>query len=213
LSRDSYDGRASNPFSQNHYLYGNGNPLRFIDPSGHMTMIGLIGGIKNLGILATRTTISFGKRIGRAYKKKRWKIFKVELPSGYGFFEHTFIWAKNSKSKKGLGFHVSIEGNTIREKGVNLVKSARRNITVGGFFGVEKQPRINYFRGTTWPIEKATPITRLSPMAFKIWRYYATMNVREGASCNFAYNTNTNSCKHWTTRAIKMAKILTILPF
>jgi len=37
LTRDSYDGVASNPVTQNHYLYAHSNPLFYTDPSGYMS--------------------------------------------------------------------------------------------------------------------------------------------------------------------------------
>ena len=40
MSHDTYDGTAGNPITQNHYLYGNGNPIRFVDPSGYMALMG-----------------------------------------------------------------------------------------------------------------------------------------------------------------------------
>jgi len=35
LSRDSYDGTPADPLSQNRYLYARGNPVVYVDPSGH----------------------------------------------------------------------------------------------------------------------------------------------------------------------------------
>ena len=38
ISRDSYAGRRSDPLSLNLYTYCRNNPIRFIDPSGHITV-------------------------------------------------------------------------------------------------------------------------------------------------------------------------------
>jgi len=52
LSRDTYDGQANNPISQNHYAYANDNPLRYVDPSGHIgTMLEVISSM-NLRVMA-----------------------------------------------------------------------------------------------------------------------------------------------------------------
>jgi hypothetical protein len=41
LTRDSYDGKILDPISQNHYLYAGGNPVMYVDPSGHTSIIEL----------------------------------------------------------------------------------------------------------------------------------------------------------------------------
>jgi len=64
LSRDTYDGTANSPLSQNHYLYGNGNPVMFVDLSGNMSMINTTTLITGMGILATRV-ISMAPTIAR----------------------------------------------------------------------------------------------------------------------------------------------------
>ena len=38
ISRDSFAGRRSDPLSLNLYTYCRNNPIRFIDPSGHITV-------------------------------------------------------------------------------------------------------------------------------------------------------------------------------
>ncbi|OBZ18256.1 hypothetical protein A8L34_01320 [Bacillus sp. FJAT-27264] len=37
LNEDTYEGQIDNPLSLNLYTYVENNPLRYIDPSGHMT--------------------------------------------------------------------------------------------------------------------------------------------------------------------------------
>ncbi len=49
LSRDTYDGKTSDPLSQNHYLYAGGNPVMFVDPSGHMSILELQVITMNIG--------------------------------------------------------------------------------------------------------------------------------------------------------------------
>jgi len=41
LNRDTYDGTAGSPITQNHYLYGNANPISYVDPSGYMGVLQL----------------------------------------------------------------------------------------------------------------------------------------------------------------------------
>lgn len=39
ISRDTYDGAIYRPITQNHYIYGNDNPARFVDPGGQMASV------------------------------------------------------------------------------------------------------------------------------------------------------------------------------
>ena len=54
LGRDSYDGTANSPVTQNHYLYAGSNPMMYVDPSGHFFggMMSLSSGMEIMGILA-----------------------------------------------------------------------------------------------------------------------------------------------------------------
>ena len=58
LSRDTYDGKLIDPISQNHYLYAGGNPVMYVDPSGHMSMMSMSNAIAITGILAATVSYS-----------------------------------------------------------------------------------------------------------------------------------------------------------
>ena len=73
LSRDSYNGNPADPLSQNHYLYASGNPVIYVDPSGHFFVSGLIA--FSLGVIADLNigyTINLGSESAR--QTKWWQI-------------------------------------------------------------------------------------------------------------------------------------------
>ena len=51
LTRDTYNGKPIDPLSQNHYLYAGGNPVVYVDPSGHESMLSMNNAIAVMGIL------------------------------------------------------------------------------------------------------------------------------------------------------------------
>ncbi|WNC14273.1 hypothetical protein RGB73_26935 [Brevibacillus brevis] len=54
ISEDTYKGQVDNPLSLNRYIYTHNNPLKFIDPSGHMPVwsLNLISATYNSGVVA-----------------------------------------------------------------------------------------------------------------------------------------------------------------
>jgi hypothetical protein len=61
-TQDSYEGISSDPQSLHKYLYGHGNPISNIDPSGHISVGGLFWGA--IGVIATIATIAtIGPRV------------------------------------------------------------------------------------------------------------------------------------------------------
>jgi RHS repeat-associated protein/prepilin-type N-terminal cleavage/methylation domain-containing protein len=50
LSRDSYSGMLRHPFSQHPYMYENGNPSNWTDPSGNFTLVELVVTVAIIGI-------------------------------------------------------------------------------------------------------------------------------------------------------------------
>jgi hypothetical protein len=55
----------NSPLSQNHYLYTHGNPVMNIDPSGHMTIQGMVGATVITGVLVG----SYYATVGNPFSK------------------------------------------------------------------------------------------------------------------------------------------------
>jgi RHS repeat-associated protein len=59
-NRDTYEGQNGDPASLHKYLYGNGDPVQHVDPSGHMSLGEAAATVQIQGIL---NTINIGYRI------------------------------------------------------------------------------------------------------------------------------------------------------
>lgn len=55
-SVDPFEGLIELPMSRHRYLYGNANPISYLDPSGEFTMTEVLGGVLGFGILGSALT-------------------------------------------------------------------------------------------------------------------------------------------------------------
>ena len=69
LSRDSYDGCIYNPITQNHYLYGNSNPVRYIDPAGKFGIITMIYADLDMMLIRGKNVSVKTKRAVETFRK------------------------------------------------------------------------------------------------------------------------------------------------
>jgi len=60
FSRDTYDGMANSPITQNHYLYTGSNPIRYTDPSGHF--FGVMASMMRPMVFAMPRMVAFAAR-------------------------------------------------------------------------------------------------------------------------------------------------------
>ena len=72
ISRDSYRGNSVNPSTWNLYAYCSNSPVNYEDPSGHIAISRIIGGIigGGIGFLA-------GRKIAKKTKAKGWKKYAI----------------------------------------------------------------------------------------------------------------------------------------
>ena len=72
ISRDSYRGNSINPSTWNLYAYCANSPVNYEDPSGHIAISRIIGGVigGGIGFLA-------GRKIAKKTKAKGWKKYAI----------------------------------------------------------------------------------------------------------------------------------------
>lgn len=72
ISRDTYRGNSANPSTWNLYAYCANSPVNYEDPSGHIAISRIIGGIigGGIGFLA-------GRKIAKKTKAKGWKKYAI----------------------------------------------------------------------------------------------------------------------------------------
>ena len=75
LSRDSYRGDSGNPSTLHLYAYCANNPVNYEDPSGHIAISRIVG-----GIVGAAAGIFAGSKIAKKTKAKGWK--KVAIIAG-----------------------------------------------------------------------------------------------------------------------------------
>lgn len=200
---DTWQGDNSQPITLNKYLYANADPVNMIDPSGHFSIAGAMGGTVNM---MTRTVKVLRAGTKRFLKTKRWAIYHVKLPQGIRTFSHEFIWAKNIRNKKAIGYHVTADT-------MDMTKSKKYNISVPGEFFIVPQKKINVvpILGRV-SIASRARVGLLGTVGFALWNKSTVGFMHEGDSCPFNYRISDSSCKHWTAKAAKKAKYWSLFP-
>ena len=68
-SMDTYEGRNGEPVTLHKYLYANGNPAMFVDPSGMLSLSEMTAAIRTQGALVSRTLVRYSPRAIKAAEK------------------------------------------------------------------------------------------------------------------------------------------------
>lgn len=63
---DTFGGYPSDPMTLNHYLYANANPVKYVDPSGHMGMVTSTFSIAGTGIIRGRFVMAASIRYAKS---------------------------------------------------------------------------------------------------------------------------------------------------
>ncbi len=198
LTRDTYDGVAGNPITQNHYLYANANPLMYTDPSGNMSMLGLTAGIAIRGILSA--TIRSAPILARSSRKM--KIWNV--------YTYTTLWTPHmymyiGKKNSSIGFRYDVGA----DDGWGGVLTAKLGSLIPGF--IVKNRTINGVTSGGEPLKGIkAKITRFTPIQKLIWE---ALVLRGSADkCKINYSLAGTNCISWTVRATAQAIAISKLP-
>jgi hypothetical protein len=156
----------------------------------------------------TKSTANFVKK---SIAEKRWEIFRVGLINGPPYYEHTFIWANDIRSKSALGYHVLASP-------FQMWISRKIDMFVSGLFVVLPQASPGSFGPIPLSVASQTFSGFLNKNQFLIWN---AINVPlgfgyaiEGAFVSpFDYRIPDSSCKTWSNAAAASAARISFLPF
>jgi RHS repeat-associated protein len=212
---DTYEGNSGNPISLHKYLYTNGNPVSGIDPSGNDDLAEVTAA-EGIGESLDAENAETLEEAERASVPRPWALFDVTLAPGIQFFSHEFIWAKNSETGSGWGYHV------IAVNPREMVNSRNLGVAIPGAFWVVPQEEIDYAQPQgPLPIESVIPITVLTDGQFGLWNAGAVtlggicdlQTVGNALQGSFSYKIPDNTCKTWTRDAAALAISVSLLPF
>jgi RHS repeat-associated protein len=201
-SMDSYEGEGSDPQSLHKYLYANADPVNGSDPSGNVTLVETEAAST---IRANLQKQHARVRIADKIKEREWLITRVELQSGE-FFEHTYIWAFNVKSRKGYGYHVMTTPRL-------MAKSRRAEAFVPSMFLIIPQLKHDHIGSLKLPVASFIPVAILTKKQFVLWNAVVVpLAVFDEVGC-VPYRIPDAHCKAWSNTAAYWAAQIQAIPF
>ena len=108
ITQDTWQGQRGKPITLHKYLYANGNPVVFIDPTGYMSIGSLMAGVQIRSIL-TRIWTTFRASFRKWLKIKKHELFKGTSPMpGLDAKEypgaHHFVYVQERGKRRGTRF-------------------------------------------------------------------------------------------------------------
>ena len=149
LSRDTYDGKLNDPLSQNHYLYAGGNPVMYVDPSGHFFggFAGSLGLMTSISSLATSGLISLGVTGGIMFQLRANKQYYINVRYGSG---HGYVHASSIHGVSGYQYDFVYR--------MDYALAAEMGVPVLGY--IKKTSTRNFFNSS---------FVKLSKLQFEAW--------------------------------------------
>jgi RHS repeat-associated protein len=111
ITQDTWQGQRGKPITLHKYLYANGNPVVFTDPTGQMSLASITAGLQIRSILTRIWTDIYRRHIKKWLKSKKYHVFKgtqniprmSENPEA-----HHFVYVEKKFQRKGMRFDVML---------------------------------------------------------------------------------------------------------
>ena len=208
---DSYEGAEDDPISLHKYIFANDNPISGIDPSGYATLVEIQTSTAIESSWASKVAERVGSLYARSAANRRWLIWRVELKSGVPWFQHTFIWAQDVRTKRAIGYHVLADVK-------DMVLSRRLRTFVPGLFAVFPQPQVERIGPLRLPVASQIPVGYLSNTQFVVWNALSISTIAAEFMENiyvagYPYRIPDCNCITWTDAAARNAAVLSAIPF
>jgi RHS repeat-associated protein len=216
LTRDTWNGRRGEPISLHKYLYANGNPVVFVDPTGHdPSLMSLSVGLNMNSILVTMRKVGY-RQIVKWLKRKKYHVFKgtSSIP---GISDdpdaHHFVYVEKKFKGRGDRYDVGIEPKVLNEERDQITCDIRNALngqlssnTYPGF--LRKSPtsrRVLRRLGARIGGKKA----RFTKLQYILWQNLAYEPYK---ALTYSFEGRGN-CQSWTAFALIMAKIIDKMPW
>ena len=206
---DLFEGELNAPSSLHKYVYGANDPINRIDPSGLTTIQEEQTVVAEQSNLASRLGHSISRQYSKTAKERQWVIWRVQLKNGIPWYEHTYIWAQNIRTKRGIGYHVPAN-----MRAAALARELRELIP--GVLLVMPQSTIDF--GGTFPVASKAPVAILTKKQFVVWNAVSVsagvIEMFDGLFASpFPYRIPDSNCKAWTEDAVRNAILIGATPF
>ncbi len=218
LTSDTWQGQRDQPITLHKYLYANGNPVVFVDPTGQMSLASVSIGLQIRSILNLGRINIYRRFIKALLKSNKYHVFKgtSNIPRiSKNPLAHHFVYVEKKFKRQGWRFDIGIQFDGMdRGQRVQAMKDIKCALdgssptnTYPGFLIKDSTSRKE--------MKKENPTTR-------IWRKEARFTILQYFLWQFVvyepYKETTYSfqgrwnCQSWTAFALIMAKRVGKIP-